>query len=562
MEPEQNGQKPDYQNRWWWKLLYMLGIYTEFGKPRRFALRLRRRLAYVLGVAVLVGLVSLFGLVKYSESPMFCNSCHIMEPYYKAWAGSKHNNVACVECHYPPGETQTLLWKKFQAVSQVVKYVTRTYSSKPFAEVEDSACLQCHSTRLLEGKLVTKRGIHFDHKAHLTTARRDRKLSCTSCHAQMVVGNHMEVTWNTCYLCHFKGKQEGREFSPIGGCLSCHSLPDKDYQLGNMVYNHKDFSGKRGVNCLDCHQDVVQGKGDAPKERCFTCHNQPEKLARYNDMTFIHENHITKHNIACYHCHTDMQHKVSMPGKKELAYDCSVCHLSKHTGQKDFYKGIGAKGVPDMPSPMYLSNVDCVGCHMTKSAHEGAEHYKGDTYGGSPEDSCVKCHGEKYRGMTTNAKTVIADGLKSVKAKLAQARELSAKSAVSESEMKAVRKLLDDVNHNVEFVETAHPVHNIYYAAQVLRKSDQMLDQAGKKASLNLTDISETPLMSGGFCATMCHQNVGVKVPPEFVKVKGKTMPHLAHTQMMSCTKCHEFGSHKQVKMKFTKEDCAACHAN
>ena len=97
----------------------------------------------------------------------------------------------------------------------MVKYITRTYSSKPFAEVEDAACLQCHSTRLLEGKLTTARGILFDHKAHLTTTRRDRKLACTSCHAQMTVGNHMEVTWNTCYLCHFKGMKEGREFHPI-----------------------------------------------------------------------------------------------------------------------------------------------------------------------------------------------------------------------------------------------------------------------------------------------------------------------------------------------------------
>ena len=53
---------------------------------------------------------------------------------------------------------RTNLFEKFQALSQVVKFVTRTYSSKPYAEVEDSSCLRsgCHSTRLLQGPLVTR----------------------------------------------------------------------------------------------------------------------------------------------------------------------------------------------------------------------------------------------------------------------------------------------------------------------------------------------------------------------------------------------------------------------
>ncbi len=200
-----SGNGASYKGKWWWRILFRAGIQIVPGSPRKFLIYFRKRFFYTIGFLAVFIFVSLLGLAKYSESPAFCHSCHIMEPYYKAWKGSKHNRVACVECHYPPGTPKTILWKKFQALSQVVKYVTRTYSSKPFAEVEDSACLRCHSARLLEGKLKTERGIQFDHKAHLTTTKRERKLSCTSCHAQMVVGNHMEVTWNTCYLCHFKG---------------------------------------------------------------------------------------------------------------------------------------------------------------------------------------------------------------------------------------------------------------------------------------------------------------------------------------------------------------------
>ena len=521
---------------------------------------LRKRFFWIVGGISILIFISLLGLVKYSNSPSFCNSCHIMEPYYKAWKGSKHNNVACVKCHYPPATPKTLLWKKFQSISQVVKYVTRTYSSKPFAQVEDSACLQCHSTRLLEGKLTSEQGIQFDHKLHLTTTHREKKLVCTSCHAQMVVGNHMEVTWNTCYLCHFKGMVEGREQHPIGGCLACHKLPNKDFKIGNMVYNHKDFSGKRDVACADCHQDVIQGKGEAPQERCFTCHNQPEKLEKIKDIPFIHENHITKHNVACFHCHTEMQHKVSMPGKKELAPDCSVCHISKHLGQKEFYKGVGAKDVADSPSPMYLANVDCVGCHISKSADDMESHFKGKTFRGDPEGACVKCHGEKYRGITAQAKKVIAEELKEIKDKWVQAKSHVSDASLGVKDKERIQKGLNHVEYNLAFIENSHAVHNIYYAAQILRKSDAELTKIGEDYGLTLKDISDHPLMSGGFCATMCHQNVGVKVPPEFVKYNGKEMPHIKHTEMLACTKCHEFGSHKQVKMKFKVEDCQGCH--
>lgn len=554
------GNKLPLQSRRWWKVLYAFGIEILPVGERKFTVRLRRRLGYILGGLTLFIFISLLGLSKYSESPQFCVSCHIMEPYYKAWKGSKHSGVACVECHYPVASAKTLLWKKYQNFSMVVKYFTQTYSSKPYAEVDDSSCLQCHDTRLLEGKLVTKNGIHFDHRDHLTTTRRDRKLTCTSCHAQMTVGNHMEVTWNTCYLCHFKGMKSGREFNPFVGCLSCHDLPDKSVKLGNMTYNHKDFVGKRGVNCMNCHQDVVQGTGEAAKERCFSCHNQPEKLGRIKDTAFIHENHITKHKVACFHCHTEIRHQFSAPGKKELAYDCTVCHLNKHGGQKEFYRGVGAKGVADMPSPMYLANVDCVGCHIVKAPETLETHFKGANFKGSVDESCVKCHGEKYRGMTSAAKAVLSEELKAVKSKLDLAKSEVDKRDLSPKEMEAARKALDDSRYNIAFVEAAHSVHNIYYAAQILRKTDLMITEIGEKNKIELPDISDHPLMSGAFCATMCHAKVGVKVPPEFVKYQGRNMPHLAHTRMISCVKCHEFGSHKNVQIRFRKEDCKICH--
>lgn len=505
------------------------------------------KIALVLAIAVPLLFLA---LLKYSTSPSFCNSCHIMKPYYEAWKTSKHNKVSCVECHYPPEGPKHLAWKKFQALSQVVKYVTRTYSSKPYAEIEDTSCLRfgCHSERLLKGKVTFSKGIIFDHKPHLEEERRGRQLRCVSCHSQIVVGKHVEVTVDTCYLCHFKGSAErsgaspsgmktARWALPFGTCLSCHEVPSGFFVMGGVKYNHKDFVEKHKAECQSCHLDVVEGDGDAPKERCFTCHNQPEKLEKYEDIDFMHENHITKHNVACFHCHKEIRHKITRE-KISLEGNCSMCHSNEHTAQKNMYMGLTGKGVENMPSPMYLAEVDCIACHIAEEEPAETVGFKGQTYKAS-EAGCVKCHGEQYKGLLDAWKN-----------------ELNSAIALVEGQLAAAGKA-DDAQYNLNFVKYGKGVHNIYYAASLLRKASADLGVAP----------SSTPnmILDGSYCTKLCHAKLGVKVP-EKVKFRGKDMPHAMHatTLDLNCDFCHDIGAHgahKELKFKENFKDCESCHA-
>ncbi len=571
--------------RLWWEIfLDALGLHH----PSRggWHIAVHSRFFVILGSLAALGVLTLGGAARYSESPTFCRSCHIMEPYYQAWKSSKHNGIACVECHYPPAAPKTILWKKFQALSQVAKYVTRTYSSKPFAEVDDASCLRsgCHSNRLLEGKIITKRGILFDHRPHLTQLRLGKQLRCTSCHSQVMVGSHIEVTYETCYLCHFKDRGEGRDLKPLGGCLGCHKMPEKTFALGGMKFNHASFVAQKHLDCQSCHVNLVHGKGNVPQDRCFTCHNQPEKIARFKDTEFIHQNHVTKHHVACFHCHESIRHGFSdrsevalaKPGEPieqkaptlpeseapaavpTLAFDCAFCHTKMHTGQLEMFTGkVAGLGLPDMPSPMHAANVDCVGCHYQEKA-DAAQEFRGKTFKASAQ-ACVKCHGPKFQGVWEETKAALISTLDELDAKSAAIGK--AIDAGPEVQRAALKARLEKAEHLTHFVRAARGEHNIYLASLALRKADAEFDAIAKDAKAEAKDLSALPLISGSYCATLCHQKVGVKVPPETVKAFGKTMPHKMHAELMGCVNCHDIGAHKKVPLKKGVEaKCEECH--
>src|SRR3989337_2631131 len=147
------------------------------------AARFRERYARALKIAIQLGIVATIllalgtaGFIEYSARPGFCDNCNNMVPYYQSWATSSHNQVPCIKCHYAPGIKAEAMGK-LQAANQVVKYVTGAYGVKPWAEIEDAACLRsgCHSERKVEGA-VDYLGVQFDHAKHLGELRRGKQL--------------------------------------------------------------------------------------------------------------------------------------------------------------------------------------------------------------------------------------------------------------------------------------------------------------------------------------------------------------------------------------------------
>jgi nitrate/TMAO reductase-like tetraheme cytochrome c subunit len=94
-------------------------------KWRRFVLPWLKRLAILAVAFIVLGAVLVAAAEYHTAKPQFCASCHIMTPYYESWQKDMHGGkleVACVECHYAPGE-RTTVKAQLRGLSQVASYI-------------------------------------------------------------------------------------------------------------------------------------------------------------------------------------------------------------------------------------------------------------------------------------------------------------------------------------------------------------------------------------------------------------------------------------------------------
>ncbi len=424
----------------------------------------------VAGVTFL--LVVGIGALNYTENPRFCLTCHVMRPYYVSWKTSSHNFVACVECHYAPG-MRAHIKTKFEALVQVIRYINGTYDPNFYAEIDDASCLRsgCHETRLLLGKVPFKEGITFDHTGHLTVKRHNIQLRCTSCHSQLVIGSHIAVTEETCFICHFKGEFRATTIKSAEFCTTCHKPPTQTISVGPVSFNHKYYV-ERGVECQRCHKDVVQGAGTVQEQGCISCHSDFQRVHKVSDPGLLHKVHVTDHKVECFECHQVIEHKVARTADV-VATNCDVCHENKHIGPRSLYMGVGGRGIADMPSKMFLAQVDCIACH-SNFAPEVLPPEFGELTAKPSTDTCVKCHGEfgkvsfnAWTSELTSAVNSTEPLIKRAEAKLAQIPKNS------DIYLELERKL-DDARYNYHLVVKGKGIHNVPYSLKLLEYSRRM----------------------------------------------------------------------------------------
>lgn len=508
----------------------------------------RKKRLIALLVILAFFLVFFITAAEFTSRSKFCSTCHYMKPFYQSWESSSHKEVECRVCHYPPG-IQSKFRAKIEGLLQVGRYWTKLYlKSKPWAEISDESCLRpgCHEKRLLEGSVKFQK-IVFDHKIHFEDLKRGKSLRCTSCHSQIVQGEHITVTESTCFICHFK---ESDHYPKISECSHCHHKEDLASERSR--YNHS-FVFDNGFHCDKCHSQTIIGDGAVPGENCYKCHWETDRLNKYEDTDLMHSTHITSHKIECNLCHLEIQHKIVK--EIETIADCRACHTDSHLAQKILFSGEGGKGVAhSMPNIMLEKGLSCKGCHIFHE-ESGGRLLKSQTYISKPI-ACESCHGKGYANLLRMWEDSTSKKLAEIKNVYRKACEEAGR--IKNGRQDSARVLLDEAAFNIDIVERGKSVHNINYSQELLKASFEKIEEALEliNSSYKPNPLTLSPKELPSEC-TVCH--TGIEEINTYVF--GLNFPHKSHLleQKLNCSNCHS-NVRKHGEFIASRSSCASCH--
>ncbi len=483
-----------------------------------------------------------------------------MKGYVDSWKTSSHNKVSCLNCHRSPGLLNHLRgkWVDFQLAFTYLM-VGKGFKKLHY-EIDDGNCLQegCHKREDLKGDMIFK-NVNFPHGKHLGELRRGMRLRCTSCHAQIVQGLHLTVHETNCFICHFyragpKGEEECISCA-VGGCTSCHIEPKGDIKVRGWNFNHRKYIA-RGVACEKCHINVIRGDGHIPEGKCLQCHKEPEILNIKYTSQFMHKKHVSEHKIECAECHIQIRHEIGPV--LTLAHSltvCDKCHSKEiHLGPSELYRGSGGIGVPDSPSLMFLTNVDCVSCHRKGEESQAALHttkYIEKAFG----EACVDCHGEGYDETLKHWKTLLSRMENETNQRIFNVQRIlyeAEKARGSSADFKKAQNLLNEARHNYSFVLLGKGAHNVEYAFKLLNAANNKTEQALSVLDKNYKHREFKTQMT---CTTLCHVGMEKRVV-SFNDIKFSHATHVAGNGL-KCSDCH---SQRENHGKTFQKKCAECH--
>ncbi len=483
-----------------------------------------------------VALLIIVNIVYYFASAYSpgCVICHYMKPYYDQSVNSTHKDISCVTCH--PS-------RRILTAPYLLRYIAGSYNPRPRAEVDDKICLNCHEAQNLKKQTAFEMNISFSHSDHLEDLKRGKKLRCTSCHARGEE-QHFIINKNVCFTCHFKGADRGHS---VTSCNVCHGIPRKIVEHGGFQFNHDSYL-KIGVDCSQCHLDVIKGDAEVPKKRCYQCHI--ERTDEFNNVDKIHKVHITQQGVDCEECHNAIEHgKIHMISTLEA--NCENCHQLRHTLQREMYIGSEGRGVGSIPSKMFAAQVSCEGCHLDINGD-------GKSDINERKQACVKCHSNGYDLMLDKWISSIDEALNEIAPSLEYTRELINSAEKHGRNIEAEKTFFADAETNFNLVKYGKGVHNIDYAVKLLENVANNIEGIASDLGTKSYKVNRIKLLTDDneYC-NLCHFAIPQKNIEKFGEDK---FPHSSHMKFLSCTKCHSKDEHKKITA--TKEVCESCHSN
>lgn len=161
---------------------------NESGKLPRKRFFSKKKILLIAAMVLLAGTAGGIFMVKASDKPAFCSSCHIMKPYYASWHDSKllakkhaDADVKCHDCHEASMAAQA---------EEGIKYISGNYKNplekRSFSQ---EMCLKCHQDfAAIQAKTdFEESNPHDSHNGKQEcnvchSMHRESELMCAQCH--------------------------------------------------------------------------------------------------------------------------------------------------------------------------------------------------------------------------------------------------------------------------------------------------------------------------------------------------------------------------------------------
>ncbi len=374
----------------------------------------------IIAIVLLIGLPlftwSQIIVIHETSTPEFCNTCHSMHKEFDTWKESQHHNVGleCGSCHNGgPFLSPLYLLDKIVAMRSVVH------------EMADVAVADHPSKAKRMGITLWPQNLRED---------RHGKTYFVDIPKGSFAWN---VILRNCERCHlhngpYDNEKEELEKHGIESPPQVNNLVRKD---GHSLYVPHAFHREKGVECMECHTEVVHGP------------NPPLNLPRMP---------------ICFQCHNGVK----------AHQDCKKCH----EGEKGIWAGEGGIDVEKTESYMQ-GEVECVECHGDPQNPEEAQLFpiKRDIV-----KRCMECHDDEEHGdVKKEWHAQWAEKVKSIEPLYRRVKE-KAERAAENAANKAGLKLYKEGSHNYLLAKlcTGRGVHNIEYAMALFESAKEKLDKA------------------------------------------------------------------------------------
>jgi nitrate/TMAO reductase-like tetraheme cytochrome c subunit len=421
--------------------------------------------------------------VEVTGQPGFCNSCHVMNPYYDSWTKSSHAQVNCLNCHLQPGLTGYVKGK-INGLAQLVDCVVGRVGTKPSATIVDASCLrsECHATAELPAKTFGCANVHFAHDKHINKVVDGIKITCGTCHSHFEGAEHFSVNRDTCFTCHFLGGGASDNRLVKTNCQSCHEVPNQVIRRGYVKIDHQEFVSYK-ANCEEsCHKRELRQASHVEETVCLDCHAFP-KEADANSVE-LHKAHTNGTKVECFACHRKVAHGQTQVESVSAMMNCQSCHSDTHQVQRTIYgtqHPLQPKGEDRVLSPMFMTHVECTGCHMERTAKTPGTLDSFGTVARAVPAACDKCHevgtGAKYVPFwQQKIKALYEEADKKVKEAevLAAAQQGTGPNRELGRRVEQARSILDSVRYDGSW-----GVHNFKYTEALLLEADKMISTNG-----------------------------------------------------------------------------------